>query len=285
MKKFKKTYIEITNVCNLDCPFCPKTKRKAAFMDEAVFKTVLEKIKGSASFLYFHVMGEPLMHPKLGRFLDLAAGYGYRVNLTTNGTLVEKLYGVMDKPALRQVNFSLHANRDDAGYLGAILDFTDEAREKGKLIALRLWNHGSGSGGNTAAIEKIKARFCPGRELQDKPTHVRGIKVAENVFLNQAEEFAWPSLRNPVIGKKGFCNGLRDQIAVLADGTVVPCCLDAEGVINLGNILEKDLKSIYKSERGKAFYNGFAHMNVIEDLCRKCTYRKRFDRRAKKAQL
>jgi radical SAM protein with 4Fe4S-binding SPASM domain len=281
MKKFKKTYIEITNVCNMSCEFCPGTKRKAQFMDAGFFEDILKKIKDSSSFLYFHVMGEPLLHPQLGLFLDLAGKHGYKVNLTTNGTLVDKLYALMDKPALRQVNFSLHSNPGGGKYLSDIFTFVDESKKRTNLlIALRLWNHVAGrDGGNTKILGLIKERFCPEAELEDKPTHVRGINISKNVFLNQSERFDWPSPGNAAVNDRGFCNGLRDQIAILVDGTVVPCCLDAEGNISLGNIKQNELKDIYKSDRGRKFYNAFARKQAVEQLCMKCGYRSRFDRR------
>ncbi len=280
IKKFKKTYIEITNACNMACKFCPKTKRKPAFMDIKMFESILKKISGHSHFLYFHVMGEPLMHPDIAKFLDLCDKYGFEVNLTTNGTLVNVLEKIAGKPALRQVNFSLHSHKNDKEYLDRIFKFVDDTRDTGLLIALRLWNHEEGKeGGNREMLERISARFFNGKELQDKPTHVRGIKISHNIFLNQSMEFEWPSLSNKEIGGRGACNGLRDQAAILVDGTVVPCCLDAEGVINLGNIMDGDLNSIIKSKRGRDFYNNFGRGIVVEELCRKCSYRQRFDKR------
>jgi radical SAM protein with 4Fe4S-binding SPASM domain len=199
---------------------------------------------------------------------------------------MDRLYPIMEKPALRQVNFSLHSNRNDKNYVDDIFDFIDASKKKTKLlIALRLWNHKEGKEGNNKEIlEAIRQRYCPGMELEDKPTQVRGIKISENVFLNQSLKFEWPSLKAPVAGNRGFCNGLRDQIAILVDGTVVPCCLDAEGSINLGNIKEQDLRPVYRSDRGTKFYNSFAKKEVVEPLCLRCGYRSRFGRRAEHRQ-
>jgi len=278
IKKFKKTYIEITNACNLKCPFCPGTKRKKQYMEPALFEEILKKIKSTSKRLYFHVMGEPLMHPDIALFLDKCAEYGYEVTLTTNGTLIDKAYPLISKPALRQITFSLHSEGNNVdGYLEKIFGFINKSRESRLLICLRLWNHTGVSGNNRQILKKIQENFSLDYEIQDKPTPPNGIKLAEYIFLNQSEQFEWPDINGPVIGDKGFCYGLRSQMAILVDGTVVPCCFDAEGVINLGNIRDNTLEEIFKSKRSQAIFNGFARKQAVEELCKKCSYRTRFE--------
>ena len=282
MKKFKRVYVEITNACNLSCGFCPKTKRPSAIMDEALFRRVMDGIKGVSEYVYFHVMGEPLMHPKLEVFLDICGEYGYRVNLTTNGTLLAKSMPIIGKKALRQVNISLHSN-DTPGnihsttYLSGIFDFIDAAKDT-TLICLRFWNLSDTPGNeeNASVISKIKARYAPAAVVEDKPTHVRGIQISKNIFINQSKSFEWPDLNKPDIGTQGFCYGLREQIAVLVDGTVVPCCLDKDGDLKLGNVKDDTLENIINGKRARAIYDGFSAKKAVEPLCRKCGYRTRF---------
>ena len=165
-RKFKKIYIEITNICNLSCEFCPKTSRKAQFMDKSMFEAILAKIKGYSEHLYFHVMGEPLLHPEIGDFLELCGIHGFKVNVTTNGTLVEKASdSIISKPALRQVNFSLHSFEANArdytldSYLDGIFKFINRAREERQLlVSLRLWNLSEGGKNreNKYILERIE---------------------------------------------------------------------------------------------------------------------------------
>lgn len=286
MKKFKKTYIEITNRCNLSCDFCPKTARKQEFMSPALFEEILKKLQGHSEFIYFHVMGEPLLHPEIGTFLDLCFEYGFRVNITTNGTLLEKLTDVLvSKPALRQVNISLHSFDANAkeisidGYLDKIFSFIRMARvERKLLISLRLWNISAerGSEKNKYIIERIEKEFALGFIIEEKISQCKGIKLSDNVFLNQAEQFDWPDMSARETGCRGFCYGLRDQIAILVDGTVVPCCLDREGAINLGNIKDSSLDEIVNSKRARDLFEGFSRREAVEELCSKCGYRSRF---------
>ncbi|MCE5299527.1 MAG: SPASM domain-containing protein [Spirochaetia bacterium] len=284
MKKYKKAYIEILNTCNLACAFCPKTERKPAVMENYKFIRILEQIKGRVLYLYLHVMGEPLMHPKLGEFLDACEAYDQRVNLTTNGTLISKAGFLLEKPALRQVSFSLHSHlkpgKEQDRYIADIFDFAQKAADgPGIQVALRLWNHGEGGAAraNEAILPALEQRFNPGFKLDNRVTHVRGVKIAPNIFLYQAEEFKWPALKDEIIPGRAFCYGLREQFGVLVDGTVVPCCLDKDGEMALGNVYNEPLETILSSKRARAIREGFSKRQAVEELCKRCTYRMRFE--------
>lgn len=288
MKKFKKIYVEITNICNLSCKFCPKTSRSPQFMPLDMFQSLLLQINGRAKHLYFHVMGEPLLHPELGSFLDLAAVHGYRVNITTNGTLIDSASEwLIEKPALRQVNFSLHsfeasqAKYSMDSYLDKIFEFISNSNKKNRIaICLRLWNiEDSGKKNKRYILDRLQKEFAVDNAVLDNQiTSVMGFKLKENVFLNKASRFDWPKIGGEDIGAQGSCYGLRDQLAILVDGSVVPCCLDAEGSMNLGNIREETLEEILNKPRAKAISSGFSQGRVVEQLCKKCSYRNRFDK-------
>ncbi|PKL90713.1 MAG: radical SAM protein [Candidatus Goldiibacteriota bacterium HGW-Goldbacteria-1] len=288
MKRFKKTYIEITNACNLSCDFCPGTKRKSEFMAAEIFDKILERIKGHSDNLYFHVMGEPLLHPLLGLFLDLCAQKGFRVNLTTNGILAQRLTAYAGKTALRQVSFSLHSlegnNKSQTeSYLNAIFDFIRAVKGKNISVSLRLWNliADEKNEQNQSIIESFKQRLGYTGDIQQGETPVNGIKIGDKVFLKQAEKFEWPDINGKELPGEAFCYGLRDQAAILVDGTVVPCCLDAQGIMNLGNVIETPLQEIIDSPRAKAIYDGFTQRRAVEPLCQRCSFRKRFDYKLK----
>lgn len=287
MRKFKKVYIELTNICNLSCAFCPKSRRNPGFMEEGLFEKILNEVKTSAKYIYFHVLGEPLLHPKLRHFLELCEKQGLRVNITTNGTLVDKVEEVLlTSPALRQINVSLHsfeANMHNCSvdqYLNNIFKLIENARQTTSLsFTLRLWNlrEESSSEGNNYILRRIEEFFKLPYRIQEELTPVNGLKLAERIFLNQAMTFQWPDTAETELEEKGFCYGLRDQIAFLVDGTVVPCCLDSEAGIDLGNIRETTLEEILASERASAMYDAFSNRKVVEPLCRKCSYRLRFN--------
>jgi radical SAM protein with 4Fe4S-binding SPASM domain len=291
MKKFKKVYIEITNVCNLACSFCPKTQRSPEFMKLDAFSNILDQVKEYTDYIYFHVKGEPLLHPELDKFLDLSFEKGLKATLTTNGTLISKVKDkILNKTALRQVNISLHsfdANEKIThmdNYMNSIIDFAKEAVEASDtIIALRLWNLSESNitnlerQRNRHILEIIEKAFNLDYRIEEQISAKRGIKLSERIFLNQDYEFKWPDLKEEEDHGRGFCYGLRNQIAILVDGTVVPCCLDGEGVINLGNIKKASFSEIISSERARNIAEGFSSRKCLEELCRKCGYRRRFN--------
>lgn len=290
MKKYKKVYIEITNSCNLSCSFCPTGEKKPRLMTPNEFRHILKEIKPYSDYIYLHVKGEPLSHPKLGEFFDIAKEFDIFVNITSNGTLINKVEStIIDKPAFRQINFSLHSfdgdidkiNQND--YLKNILNFTRKSLEIGNTyISLRLWNfHKDNKNkeqmkGNREIISKIEEYFHLDYKIEDKLIPGRGLKIQKKLYLNTDLEFKWPSLLDTEIEESGFCHGLSNHVGILSDGTVVPCCLDGNGSINLGNIFDSSFKEIIYGERAENIFNGFKEKKAVEEMCKKCTFKSKF---------
>lgn len=275
--RFNKIYLEISNVCNLKCAFCPGTKRKPHVMTEDEFSSLLPKIRPYSDYLYFHLMGEPLLHPHLERFLELAEEHGFKVILTTNGTLLQKQRDtLLASPALHKINISLHAFEANdlavpfSQYLEDCFTFGKAAEGK-KLVVYRLWNNGGQNEMNAAILDSMKDHFPePWAEVR------KGIRIGQRIFLEYGDKFDWPDLSAEDGGDRVFCYGLRDQIGVLCDGTVVPCCLDHEGDIALGNLHKENMEKILETDRAKAIFEGFSGKKATEELCRRCGYARRF---------
>ena len=277
MKRFNKVYLEISNLCNLRCAFCPGTKRAPHRMTEEEFSDLLPKLRPFSDYLYFHLMGEPLCHPLLGRFLELAGQAGFKVILTTNGTLLPKMQEVLlSAPALHKVNISLHAFEANdlavpfSEYLRGCFAFGKAAEGK-CIVSYRLWNGGGADELNGQILDTM-AQFFPRPWAEER----RGPRLGQKIYLEYGDKFDWPDLSAADNGERVFCYGLRDQIGVLCDGTVVPCCLDHEGDLNLGNLHETTMEEILETPRAKAIYEGFQKGKAAEELCRKCGYATRF---------
>ncbi|MFJ7890941.1 radical SAM/SPASM domain-containing protein [Lysinibacillus xylanilyticus] len=289
MRTFKKVYIEITSVCNLACSFCPPTARAKGLIKVEQFNKILDEIRPHTKYIYLHVKGEPLLHPRIDQLLDAAHEKGFKVNITTNGTLIKKnREKILGKPALRQINFSLHSFDGHEGsenrekYLEDILDFVRASRDYSTIISYRLWNLQKDHVTDIAArrnretLDILENEYNLDYRIEEKVQPGKGVKIASNIYLNQDHEFKWPSLLEPEDKGKGFCHALRSQAAILVDGTVVPCCLDGEGVINLGNVNEKSFTDIVQGERANNIVDGFSRREAVEELCRKCGYRQKF---------
>ena len=280
--RFRKIYLEITNVCNRDCAFCPGTRREPGFLEEAEFLRLLDKLRPWTDYLYFHLMGEPLLHPALGRFLDLAGERGFRVILTTNGTLLAQAGPtLLGAPALHKVNLSLHSFEANRGgsmetYVNQCAAFAAQAAARGVIVNLRLWNGDSaartGWNGENARILDLLAETFP-RPWTPSRT---GERLGDRVYLDRAEIFDWPDPAAATENAAHGCYGLRDQLGVLVDGTLVPCCLDRNGDLALGNLLTEELDEILSRPRACAILEGFRRGEAVEELCRRCGYAKRF---------
>ena len=282
MRTFKKAYLEITNVCNLSCSFCPGSGRAQGFLSPERFAILARRLRPHTQFLYLHLMGEPLLHPQLSELLSIAAELDFQVMITTNGTLLSQRGALLlDFPAVRKVSISLHSYQGNqldttlSEYLAPCLSFARQLAGQGKHCALRLWNLDTDGAPpednfNHTIMQQLEQAFP--RPWQSGH---RGITLADHIYLEMAERFDWPDLHAPESDTR-FCHGLRDQIGVLWDGTVVPCCLDHEGDIPLGNLFEQPLAAILDSPRAWAIYQGFSERRPSEALCRRCGFSTRF---------
>jgi radical SAM protein with 4Fe4S-binding SPASM domain len=287
----KKAYFEITNVCNLKCSFCPNTKREKRFVSLSEFEQVAPKLQGRVEYLYFHLMGEPTLHPQLAEFLKIAYRLGFKVIITTNGTtLGEKGAVLFESEAVYKISISLHSfeanekNRTEkmTEYLLSCFDFSRRAAEKGKICVFRLWNlDGENTVGensdNPVILTQMKQYF--GSEWADTRS---GKRICDKIFLEYGEKFEWPDPESVEVFDEDadcFCHGLRDQMGILCDGTVVPCCLDSEGTVKLGNIFENTLEEILASPKAVTFYNSFTKRKSPSALCSNCGYAKRFSKK------
>lgn len=283
---FERVYVEIGNICNLSCSFCTGTTRAKRQMRTEEFAQVCERLQGHAKYLYLHVLGEPLLHPNLGQLLTLAGEAGFSVCITTNGTLLPRCGDVLlqRRGVLHKVSVSLHAPEGNGmpaekAYLDGVAAFARQASEAGVFTVFRLWNgdsaEGQGKKEQNGAIEAYLKDAFPG-EWQRRP---RGYRIAKNTFLEYDGVFTWPTDSRAEAREEGFCHALSAQIAILCDGTVVPCCLDANGEIPLGNILEQPLDEILASEPAASIRRGFAQGKFVAPLCKTCTFARKFSKR------
>jgi radical SAM protein with 4Fe4S-binding SPASM domain len=255
-------------------------------MHEELFTRILDEIKDSSEYIYFHVKGEPLLHPQIERFLNISSEKGFHVSIATNGTLIGKTgERLLGKPALRQMSFSLHSLEGETDsavieqYLDDIFSFAIEAVKRTKMfIEFKLWNLNRvpESEANKIIFRLMAERLNIPVNFYEGIYSGKGVRISDRIFLSRGSEFQWPDLDSPDNNPNGYCYGLKRQAAILVDGTVVPCCLDGKGIMKLGNIKDSSFKDIIDSKRALRIIRGFSERKVLEELCRKCTYRNRF---------
>jgi len=274
---YSRAYVEITNTCNMRCSFCHGTKREARQMTLGEFARVVGNLKGVTEYLYLHVLGEPLTHPMLPTFIEYATKSGFKVAITTNGKLLSKRGDDLIAAGAYKVNVSLHSFESDSeeaqeDYVNECIAFADKASHSGVLTVLRLWNGNSeGERLNEKTLEIIKSHFGDSWSLG-----ARGARIRDKLHIEYGERFEWPDMYAQDLGDNVFCYGLGDHFGILVDGSVVPCCLDAQGDMTLGNIFREDIRSILASERAQKIKDGFKDKKAVEELCRKCGYARRF---------
>lgn len=275
-KKYSRVYVEITNICNKNCSFCPGTVRPHKRMTPEEFSFVAKSLGGLTDYLYFHVMGEPLTHPDLPKFIKCATNLGFKCAITTNGTLLDRVGDGILGSGLYKLNISVHSFEDGdeesyLSYINSIACFADRSSSDGILTVLRLWNKGYDGGLNDRTLEILKTRLRGEWKWGN-----RGARIRHKLHLEYGDRFDWPDMEAQNLGNEVFCYGLNDHFGILCDGRVIPCCLDREGAITLGNIFDQNIKDILSSDRAEAIRCGFEKKCAVEELCQKCGYARRF---------
>jgi len=271
--RFKRIYIEITNKCNLNCSFCSKDNKQKKEMTENEFETVITKIKDYTKYIYLHIKGEPLIHSKFKNILQICKKYNLKVNLTTNGVFLDKrIKDIKESRVVRQINISLHSENSKPNYIEDILSSVSNIKDI--IINYRFWTLDNNQLDTKMKImlDKIYKHYNI-----EKDTN----KINENTFISKGDKFIWPNINNNYYNESGYCHGIKDQLGILSDGTIVVCCLDSNGISNLGNIFTTNLDDILKSEKVQKIINGFNNRCVYLELCKHCSYKERFDKHIK----
>lgn len=280
MKKMHKVYIELTSKCGLSCDFCPSATRSLSTMEVELFKKINAEVKAFTNDIAYHVVGDPLLVENIREYLDISHEAGLNVHITTAGYYLKPWHvEALNHPCIKQINFSLNSYRGNKlpisleTYIENIAAFTLAFRELNSksFINYRLWNKEEDNSQVEYNLEvrKLMAEKL-GVELQDTP------RLMSKVLFNFDSLFEWPSLEAPYVGDKGSCHGLSGQMAILSSGELVPCCFDYEAIINLGSLKSETLVSILEKPRAKNMLEGFKKGQIVEELCKHCSYRTKF---------
>ena len=257
-------------------------------MDLELFRNIVEQVAPLTEMVCFHLMGDPLVHPQLAQMIDICDQHEANIFLVTSGVLLRpEKYDLMLHKRFQQINFSLHSffdnfpEKDPTNYLERIFAFTERALLERPMLYLnfRLWNLNDPLGSqtpNTQMLDAICKRFDFTAPTQIDVRKKKSVNIKGRLYLHFDTEFTWPSIDLPVLGSSGTCYGLNSHFGILADGTVVPCCLDKEAAIPLGKVQEKPIVDILASRRSQDIIKGFKQKQLVEGLCQRCQYIERF---------
>ena len=266
---FKKIYIEITNICNRNCSFCSATNRQKKEMAIEEFTHVIEEIKKYTKYIYLHVKGEPLLHSKFSDILKICEDNDIFINITTNATFLNKYYEVLkNNKKVRQINISLHSYTKTEE-LKDLFNTVDNLNKNTNIYLVYRYWLGNNKFKDSIIVQELVKHYNLDKEVYN----INNIKINNTLYINKDEEFIWPDLNNKYYNEEGYCLGLKSHIGILSDGTVIPCCLDAEGIISLGNIFEESLENILNKEKTKNIINSFKNNKRIENLCKHCSFK------------
>ncbi|TNH33766.1 radical SAM/SPASM domain-containing protein [Campylobacter helveticus] len=276
---FKKIYVELSDICGLKCEFCPSKKAQRGILPLQDFEKIAMQICERAEIFTFHLLGDPLILDNLEQFLSIAKAYKMRLEITTSGFyLSEKNQNLLlNYENIHQINFSLAAffsqkRLDLNAYLKPILKLCERhfKCKNSSFINLRLWNFDVNFKAPKENEEIYKILNENFKEKFDFT--MPKIRLERHIMLHQAKRFTWPSLKTPIVSKKGFCHALKEQVGILSNGTLVPCCLDTNGDINLGNVLENSFQNLLETKKFLDLKQGFERGERLENLCQRCEF-------------
>ncbi len=275
----KHIYFELTNKCNRQCSFCPPVRRPLQFMATQDALLWLEQAAVESEAVYWHIQGEPLLHPDFDRITAHAKRLGLTLKLTTNATFLPG--EILLSGRFSQINFSLQSlnevpETERLRVRKNIAEFTKRALKECPELYLnyRWWQDAP-----PADLAFFAEEFGIEESLWLPGAGRRSRKVTGRLYVNLDGKFQWPGqdLPSREKGLNGTCHALLDQCGILCDGTVVPCCLDAEGALALGNLHTQSLKEILSSPKAESIRQGFLQRKRIMPLCQSCGFAARFD--------
>ena len=279
--KFEKIYIELSDICGLNCSFCPSQKGVRGMMSVKDFEHLASKLTKKARIYTFHLLGDPLILPNLKTYIEKAAFYNMALELTTNGFYLDekKQNLLLTSKNIRQINISLASffeqkKLDFQSYIKPILKLlnTHIQNKNTNFINLRLWNldqNFCSPEQNKEIYEFLEQNFELKLDLNTQKN-----RLSSKIFLHLDKRFEWASLENKNSHTQGSCHALTKQLGVLSNGKLVPCCMDTKAELSLGSLFECSLDELLNTQRAIKMKEGFKKGILVEKLCQKCEFHK-----------
>lgn len=245
-------------------------------MELGVFEKVCYEFYKKCDRMALHLLGDPLKNKNLPKYLEIATQYHHKIEIVTSGYYLHLWdFDFLLKAPIVQFNISLSAYSDpcnpkDDDYLARCLEFARFHQKNQSKCFVNLRMH-------TSRLDNdIAQKFCDAFGVECMFERKR-IKLGEYLFLTLSKDFEWISKEETLLNANKLCHGLVMQIGVLSNGVVVPCCIDCEGGIKLGNIAHQSLDEILSSSLTQKIIQGFQKGVAYHKQCQKCTYPAKLD--------
>jgi radical SAM protein with 4Fe4S-binding SPASM domain len=253
--------LETTNNCNFKCNFCPHPdmKRKKGYMDEAVYRSVIDQAASlGVEKLDLRNFGEPILDKRLGDLARYANSKGLnKIYIHTNGYgLSKKILNRWGEGGITDVNISLSPKREfGMSRPGVNVEKMFSCLER-VMKSDSPWKH-------ILSVDYLRTGISSKEEEEEFFQWLKKYNLVKRIDIdlhNWAEGTA---------SKFKQCHRLWTSVTVLWDGQVSLCCLDYEGEINLGNVLETPLKDIINSEAYRKIRHNHTQ-GLFLNKCAKC---------------
>jgi pyruvate-formate lyase-activating enzyme len=267
--------IETTNACNLRCRMCPQSDKKPGvargLMKVDLYRNIVDQIaafpENHNALFYLHICGEPLLHKQSVEFIRYAADLGFKPILTTNATLLTtELTAKLLASGLSRIEFSFEGVTPEifeTTRLGAkydvvhrnIMDFLEQNRAAGKPVHTELV---------VVDLPHVEARL-----LRDYCEKMR----AHFDTVNLSGYFDWLGRVETVKYERSHyrgCAATDTDLNVLWDGRVVPCCMDVDGAMVIGDFTKQCYLEILADLRRHALRERLQCGQLKGLLCSQC---------------
>lgn len=259
--------IELTNACGMKCIMCPRghMKRKIGYISLELFEKIIKQMKYNTRIVLHH-FGDPLLHPQIGKIIEICHKYGIQASFSTNPSSLtkEKIKQILDSK-LDYLHISLDGatketyekiRRGRADYGVAIQNIEKFLKEKN--FRKNRKNHNLPI--TTIAIIRMKETKNEIEDFKKQWKNKKGIDFVEikdfitwdgsiKEITSLADEFSHKYKREYYYP----CFWPWGKVTVLWDGRVVPCCFDYDAKLVLGDLNKQTLKEIWNSKKMQEF--------------------------------
>jgi len=266
--------IEPTSLCNYRCVFCYQTDATFTIRDSGhmgtmgfdLFKEIIDQIEGKIDFLSLASRGEPLLCKEIDRMMEYCAGKFLGLKVNTNASMLNEK----------------HCHAILAGGVNTIV-FSADAAEEPLYSQLRVKGNLDKVVSNIKLFERIKEKHYPKSKIISRVSGVSFIEKQDmesmiglwGELVDQVTFVAYNPWENvyqsPLNTLTTPCSDLWRRMFVWFDGKVNPCDTDYKSTLAVGNIKEKSISDLWRSEAYmKLRQRHLEHLRARISPCQRC---------------